>query len=891
LLLALIFSSPASATARSPSITIGLCQPIKQYVNGTTCGTRKVLAILLTWSGASLTTTQQQATTSLFGCERPPCAHPDPRSVESWYRFASYGDFEITGAVTLPYTINKPACDPGLGNFRDSIASQGKAAATAHGYHPASFETIVYDFPANPCIDVGQATPGGQDVWLPDFLGHLSKPFDMYQVTMEITHTLGLAHANGLECKRVTLCQAPTGANSSDCNPDPPPYNCEYGDPWDAMGSDLAGWNYSNLGAVAGEGSFDAIELQDLGWSAGRTQAVDAQADGVYTISPIEVARPSHPQALLIHAASGDFSVEYRQPIGVDQYLACWPLATAGVQVNMRNNLPSSQNGLRQSLLLDMTPNSDGSADSSGDCVQPPKGDTTSHICSQGIAHSATYCDWFDSTLAVGRTWDGPFTLTVRSASPSAARVEIGNAFDSVVIDPSIHDFGPTAPGSTSVAETFTLENLTQQTLHVSSVGLGQGVGSPFTITQDGCSGRAIAPGGSCKVDAEAQPPPGTATGSTLRDVLTFADDWSPLPHQSARLSVFVAGDVSPTGAWFTEQTPGSQDGLEQPEAVACVPQGPSARCWAVGLRYNGTKPNFGTVYANDGGFRWTKQPIPSGVGQLEQVACVSVTRCWATGMTRDSPRGPAIIATTDGGATWVRQHPPSGIPGVGKISCVGASRCWVATIRADTVLATSDGGATWHSQRLPAAGGVAQALDLSFVNTNAGTAVGHIIGACGSTCGGVIWHTTNGGRTWRIQRKGTGRVPSFGAVSCTDVDHCWAAGSNATSGVVFATSNGGATWRAQAIPSTPDAHLESISCSGAAPSVRCWASGYTNSPAGVLLRTVNGGRVWTRQQPPKGVDEVRSIQAVGPLLGWAVAPNELTNDWIIATRSGGAAP
>lgn len=894
-LVKLVLPSPspvAFATSASPAApAVGQCAPIPKYVNGTTCGTRQVLAILLEWPGGSLSATRDRIIDSLFG--------KDQGDINSFYEQASYGDFRITGPVSPVFDIEKPSsCDEPA--FRDTIAAEARSRATHQGYVLSQYETIIYDFPANACLDVGQAPVGGDEVWLPDFLGHPADPFSVYQTTMEISHTLGLAHANGLECKRVTICPAPTGVNDFTCNPEPPPYSCEYANPWDAMGSDLAGWNYRGVGAPPGDGSFDAIELADLGWSAGRTQVVSSTDDGVYQISPIEERRPIHPQALVIRTGDGhEVDVEVRQPVGIDQYLACWPLATAGVQLNMRNVLKDAPYDARQSLLLDTTPASNvpgpkgSAADLSPTCLTPPSGATHSHICTQGIAHSATYCDWFDSTLLAGRQLVTPwFTLILkRPAGANGATVQLGNPVDTVLLDPSLEDFGVMAPGSTSATQTVTLENRTQQTVTVSSVGLGLASGSPFTITHDGCSGQAVSAGGTCSVDVDAEPSPGTPTGSALHDVLTFNDDWNPLPHESARLSVYVSAGVSPTGAWFTEHTPGSEDGGEQPEALACVPEGAGGRCWAVGLRYNGHKPNFGTVYANDGGFVWTRQTVPSDVGQLENVACASTTRCWATGITRDAPPRAAIIATTDGGVTWKRQRPPAG-GGIGeRISCVSASRCWIATNAVDTVWATSDGGAAWHAQRLPSGKGTGQALDLSFVNANVGTAVGYILGECRSSCGGVVWRTTNGGRTWKIQRKGTGPTPAFAAVSCVDTTHCWAAGESATSGVVFATSNGGSTWRAEQTHSVRDSRLESIGCSGSPPSVRCWATGATQRPVGVILRSTDGGVTWTSQRPPKGVTEVKDVQTVGPLLGWALAPSDETNDWIIATRSGGLAP
>jgi photosystem II stability/assembly factor-like uncharacterized protein len=812
----------------------------------------------------------------------------------------SYGDFRIKGLVTPPYKITKPACDPGLGRFRDSIAGQARQAARTHGYDLSKYETIVYDFPANPCLDNGQATVGGQDVWLPDFLGHLGQPFDMYQATMEITHTLGLAHANGLECERVTLCEAPTGANSSNCNPNPPPYNCEYGNPWDAMGSDLAGWNYSRIGAVPGDGSLDGIELADLGWSAGRTDAVNATADGVYTLSPIELARPTHPQVLLVHAVSGDFSVEYRRPIGVDRYLACWPLATHGVQVNVRDNLPNSHDGPKQPLLLDMTPDSDASADRSGPCLQPPKGETSSHVCSQGIAHSATFCDWFDSTLGVGETWDGPFTLTVLSATATGVKVEVGNASDSVVIHPTLHDFGAVAPGSTSASAGFTLQNLTQQSLHVSSVDLGQGSASPFTITHDGCSAHAISPGGTCTVDGEAQPPPNTPWGTTLRDTLTFHDDWPPLPDQTVRLSVFVT-DASPSGAWFTEV--GSSNGSVGLHDLACDPTGKTNRCWAVG---NGGNPNTagsGRVVFNRGGDHWVSQKIPSHIGLLNFISCVSGTRCWAVGETHPDQTGPPVlIKTADAGRTWVRLALPRGA-GVGagdataRIDCVTANgvHCWIPD--QDRIVATTNGGSTWFVEHLPNAPGSNEVNDISFSDARHGQAAGGVIPVFGSSYN-VIWGTSDGGRTWRVERT---RSPSRGIVanyvSCVSAKQCWAAGfhePNPSTRVVavLGTDDGGHTWNRERVPITgfslPGGE-RGLSCARTRP-VRCWVVGYTRT-GGFILRTVTGGARWTRQRPPSEVVSVDDVTAIGPLRGWAIPEMDSGLPDILVTDTGGMPP
>jgi photosystem II stability/assembly factor-like uncharacterized protein len=103
----------------------------------------------------------------------------------------------------------------------------------------------------------------------------------------------------------------------------------------------------------------------------------------------------------------------------------------------------------------------------------------------------------------------------------------------------------------------------------------------------------------------------------------------------------------------------------------------------------------------------------------------------------------------------------------------------------------------------------------------------------------------------------------------------------------VVVTADGGTSWHGQHIPAVQGLFLESIDCAGVTPAVRCWASGAT-SDVGVLLRTENGGAAWSRQRLPSGTVEVKEVQTVGPVLGWALAPSSETNDWVIATRSGG---
>jgi photosystem II stability/assembly factor-like uncharacterized protein len=188
--------------------------------------------------------------------------------------------------------------------------------------------------------------------------------------------------------------------------------------------------------------------------------------------------------------------------------------------------------------------------------------------------------------------------------------------------------------------------------------------------------------------------------------------------------------------------------------------------------------------------------------------------------------------------------------------------------------------------RHVPAGTGSASVFDVSFVNGLVGKAIGTL---CQASCGWAVWGTNNGGQTWRIERRSQQTQPNFQAIFCSDARHCWAAGRTTNREAVWATVDG-STWKSEPTPFIQDAILYDITCAATHPA-RCWAVGGNSRPTGVILRTIDGGATWTRQLPPRGVDVVQQAQAIGPGLGWAVAPSEETNDWIIATTTGGLAP
>ena len=336
-----------------------------------TTGTVNALLITVRWGTSVPTATPAQGHSFIFGTEST--------STASWLRDASFGKLVFKGAATPVLAISDPgACvdanraDPWL----DTVSARADAAAEAAGYNLASYPVRIINTPmASIC---GTGGWGGADgyTWLANGL-QAGNAYHRYIVAHEVGHNFGLAHSHGLECGASTVTNACMGTSSS---------KIEYGDRLDTMGSS----HY-----LGGQAMYNARQMALVGWLPRAAQTVSTS--GTYTISPLEHSNPAYAPALTINTSNRSYTVELRQPIGLDAFLGSF----AGVLVHMRSDVPCTSwcNG---SLLLDMTPGS-RTGDSGKD-------------------------DFADAALAVGRAFtglDGAFTLKVLSVGANGASVQV----------------------------------------------------------------------------------------------------------------------------------------------------------------------------------------------------------------------------------------------------------------------------------------------------------------------------------------------------------------------------------------------------------------------------------------------------------------------------------
>jgi photosystem II stability/assembly factor-like uncharacterized protein len=96
-----------------------------------------------------------------------------------------------------------------------------------------------------------------------------------------------------------------------------------------------------------------------------------------------------------------------------------------------------------------------------------------------------------------------------------------------------------------------------------------------------------------------------------------------------------------------------------------------------------------------------------------------------------------AIFTTIDGGTQWTLHKSP----GFDAAPADIVSPTMWFTYKGDTLFVTRNAGATWSSHRSPVVNNSFDGQVLDFINVNDGWVVTH---------SGRLWHTTNGGRSWK---------------------------------------------------------------------------------------------------------------------------------------------
>jgi photosystem II stability/assembly factor-like uncharacterized protein len=156
-------------------------------------------------------------------------------------------------------------------------------------------------------------------------------------------------------------------------------------------------------------------------------------------------------------------------------------------------------------------------------------------------------------------------------------------------------------------------------------------------------------------------------------------------------------------------------------------------------------------------------------------------------------------------------------------------------------ILWSDDRGATWTQAEVPTN---VTLTGVFLLDRETGWVVGH---------DAVVLRTTDGGRTWELQRSAPEEERPLFDVHFADASHGFAVGAY---GAFLVTANGGTTWDERPI-GDEDMHLHHVSraASGAL---------YIAAEAGALLRSDDGGTSWRALESPY----MGSFFATVPLAG-----------------------
>jgi len=251
-------------------------------------------------------------------------------------------------------------------------------------------------------------------------------------------------------------------------------------------------------------------------------------------------------------------------------------------------------------------------------------------------------------------------------------------------------------------------------------------------------------------------------------------------------------------------------------------------------------------LHTTNGGNNWEVKQLP-GSNEFRDIGVRDSSHIYAVG--RYGNTQPSMWRTNDGGISWEKVS--VGGPFIRAIDFVDTLYGWIAGIGTieTRIRRTTDGGSNW-SLIGEVVDTVSKFHDMDFVSRDKGWLV-DVVGLTKERIEwGYIWHTTDGGMNWSLERQ-TG--PQYG-VSMWDSLRGYSCGQN----VILSTIDG-SNW----IPHGETGLWLDIDCGDG---YNAWAVG----DSGRLARTSDAGTTWSLEMSPVSVTLER-LDFVDTLNGWSV--------------------
>ncbi|MDA8068451.1 MAG: hypothetical protein M0T77_07555 [Actinomycetota bacterium] len=179
----------------------------------------------------------------------------------------------------------------------------------------------------------------------------------------------------------------------------------------------------------------------------------------------------------------------------------------------------------------------------------------------------------------------------------------------------------------------------------------------------------------------------------------------------------------------------------------------PSVGCEKTGFSFSGPAQGWITGYCAmgmvlqesvDGGRIWRETGIRVddwGIDEFPPRFFGPETGVMAGGVGTRTGVDDTVFTTTDAGVRWIAHRPPRATSG--PIDVISGTTWLIA--RGETLYLTRDAGADWTTIRSSLPLGSIDASALDFVNASDGWALTFT-----PDLAGTLWHTTDGGRSWK---------------------------------------------------------------------------------------------------------------------------------------------
>ncbi len=278
----------------------------------------------------------------------------------------------------------------------------------------------------------------------------------------------------------------------------------------------------------------------------------------------------------------------------------------------------------------------------------------------------------------------------------------------------------------------------------------------------------------------------------------------------------------------------------------------------------------------------WADVTIPSGVGVLSGIDCVSNV-CVAVG---SQLVGSAVaLYSVNGGSSFQESTLPSGIDNLSSVSCPTSSDCiavgssLVSPSSNGVIVSSTNGGVSWQEDTVPSSAG---AIDSVSCPTSSECVA---VGLASSLTGSSIISTTDGGVSWQEDTVPVG-VGGLASISCPTASECVAVGAR----FAISSTDGGSSWQEDTVPSSTDA-LNSVSCPTASECVAVGSAlgnggtGESLEPMAVI--SIDSGSIWNTMTLPSGAASPVSVSCTDVSGCMAVAPSTGGSHWDILGMAG----